>query len=106
MTIAGTVANDKVYDGDTLATLSNIGAVTHGRGHRDPEPQRSTGRQHQFNTKDVQTANTVTASGYSLADGSGLASNYALTSTSATAAANITPKSRDHRRHRGGRQGL
>ena len=28
MSITGTIANDKVYDGDTLATLSNIGSVT------------------------------------------------------------------------------
>ena len=45
-----------------------------------------------FNDKDVLDANLVTATGYSLADdGSFLASNYALTSTTATAAASITP---------------
>jgi hypothetical protein len=42
----------------------------------------------------VATANLVTGTGYSIADGGGggLASNYALTSTSSSAAANITPK--------------
>ena len=43
-------------------------------------------------TKDVPTANLVTGTGYSIADGTngGLASNYALTSSTATAAANIS----------------
>ena len=92
MTIAGTVADNKVYDGDTLATLSNIGAVTTGVGTETLSLNGPLAANINFNTKDVQTANTVTGSGYSLADGSGVASNYALTSTNATAAATITPK--------------
>ena len=94
VTIAGTVANDKVYDGNTLATLFNIGSGDHRR--RASRPWRSTdplAANINFNDPNVLMANTVTASGYSLADGSGLASNYALTSTSSTAAANITPRS-------------
>jgi hypothetical protein len=91
VTIAGTAANDKIYDGDTLATLSNIGAVTTGVGTETLSLNGPLAANINFNDPNVLTANTVTASGYSLADDTGLASNYALTSTSATAAANITP---------------
>nr|MBA3696874.1 hypothetical protein [Methylotenera sp.] len=45
-----------------------------------------------FNSKDVVTANTVNISGIALADGTGLASNYNLTNTTASTAANITAK--------------
>ena len=48
VTIAGTVANDKLYDGNTLATLFNIGAVTTGVGIGDADPQRPACRQHQL----------------------------------------------------------
>jgi filamentous hemagglutinin family protein len=94
VTISGMVANDKVYNGNTLATLSNSGTVTTDVGTEtlvlnSPEAANIT-----FNTKNVLTADTVTGTGYSLSDGTngGLASNYALTSTTATDGAHITAK--------------
>jgi filamentous hemagglutinin family protein len=92
VTIAGTVANDKVYDGDTLATLFNIGAVTTGVGSETLVLNGPLAANINFNDPNVLTADTVTASGYSLANDTALASNYALSSTSATATANITPR--------------
>ena len=92
VSITGTIADDKVYDGDTLATLSNIGTVTTGVGTEILSLNGPLAANINFNDPNVLTADTVTASGYSLADDTGLASNYALTSTSATAAANITPR--------------
>ncbi len=92
VTITGTVADDKVYDGGTLATLSNIGTVTTGVSGETLLLNGPLTADINFNTKDVATANLVTGTGYSIADGTGLASNYALTSTSATTAASITPK--------------
>ena len=92
MTISGTVANDKIYNGDTLATLSNIGAVTTGVGTETLVLNGPLAANINFNSKDVALATTVTGTGYSIANGvGGLASNYALTSTSSTAAAHITP---------------
>ena len=87
MSIAGTVADNKAYDGNTLATLSNIGGVTTGVGAETLVLNGPLAADINFNTKDVLTANTVTATGYSLADGTsgGLASNYQLTSTTSTA---------------------
>ncbi len=95
VTITGTVANNKVYDGNTLATLSNIGTVTTGVGSETLVLNGPAAANINFNSKDVATANLVTGTGYSISDGTGggLASNYALTSTSASAPANITPKS-------------
>jgi hypothetical protein len=94
VTITGTAANNKVYDGSTLATLSNIGSVSTGVGAETLVLNGPAAANINFNTKDVATANLVTGTGYSIADGGGggLASNYALTSTSSSAAANITPK--------------
>ncbi len=95
VTIVGTVANNKVYDGNTLATLSNIGTVTTGVGSETLVLNGPAAANINFNSKDVATANLVTGTGYSISDGTGggMASNYALSSTSASAAANITPKS-------------
>ena len=92
VTITGTTANNKVYDGATLATLSNIGTVATGIGGEALTLNGPLAANINFNTKDVTTANLVTGTGYSITDGTGLASNYALTSTTATAAANITTK--------------
>ena len=92
VTISGTVADDKVYDGDTRATLSNIGTVATGVGSETLTLNGPLAANINFNSKDVLVADTVTGTGYSIADGTGLASNYALTSTTATAAASITAR--------------
>jgi len=86
-TITATLtANDKVYDGTTTATgaltlVGLVGSETLGKTFTAA-----------FNSKDVATANLVTASSVQLTDGSGLASDYVLGSGQ-TAAARITPLS-------------
>jgi|GEM_PF-4836961 len=86
-TITATLtANDKAYDGTTTATgaltlVGLVGSETLGKTFTAT-----------FNSKDVATANLVTASSVQLTDGSGLASDYVLGSGQ-TAAARITPLS-------------
>jgi len=79
------VSSDKVYDGNTSATgsitLSGlVGSETLG-----------VSATYNFNNKNVNTANTVTATAITLADGTGLATNYVLASSPTTTTANITP---------------
>jgi len=83
---ATATANDKIYDGDDTATasLNLLGLV--GMERLIATPVNAS-----FNSKDVASATTVTVHALSLADDSGLASNYALASGQ-TAAARITPK--------------
>jgi len=79
-------ANDKVYNGNTTATLSSAtvtgiagtDVVTLGVGAAN------------FNTKDVGTGKTVTGTGLTL--GGADAGNYVLGAASATALADITAK--------------
>ncbi len=77
-------SSDKVYDGNTSATgsltLSGlVGSETLG-----------VSAAYAFNNKNVNLANTVTASSVMLADGTGLAGNYVLASGQTTTA-HITP---------------
>ena len=76
----------KIYDGNiaATATLNIVSGLANG------ETVGATGGA-TFNSKDVATANLVTVNSTSLADGTGLASNYSLASGQ-TAAAHITPK--------------
>lgn len=94
VTITGMAANNKVYDGTLLATLSNVGSVATGIVGEALVLNGPLAGNLQFNDPNVPLANRVTGTGYSLADGvGGLASNYALTATTSTAAAQITPVS-------------
>ncbi len=94
VTITGMAANNKVYDGTLLATLSNVGSVATGIVGEALVLNGPLAGNLQFNDPNVLLANSVTGTGYSLADGvGGLASNYALTATTSTAAAQITPAS-------------
>ena len=68
MTITGTVANDKLYDGNTLATLFNIGTVSTGVGIETLTLTDPLAANINFNDPNVLIADTVTASGYSLAE--------------------------------------
>ncbi len=89
--VTGITAGNKTYDGNTAATL-NTGAAgfTGIIAGENLTVGTATGS---FNSKDVLTANTVNINGISLADnGSSLASNYNLTNSTASAAANITPR--------------
>ncbi len=93
LAVSGLAATSKTYDGSTAATglISNWGAVLTGVGSEVLTLNHGSAT---FDTKNVGLGKTVTGSGYSLADGSGggLAANYALTSTSFTTTADITPK--------------
>ena len=81
-------ATDKIYDGNTSAGVTFSGFT----GLVGSETVTATGSG-TFNSKDVATANVVTANSTSLTDGTngGLASNYSLASGQ-TATAHITPK--------------
>jgi len=77
--ITGVVANAKVYDGTTAATLAARGTLTGLIGTQ--ALTLNAPATVAFDTRSAGTAKTVTASGYTLADGAGgLAANYALTS--------------------------
>ncbi len=91
LTISGLTASNKPYDGTTAATVSNWGSVSTGVGSETLTLNSGTAT---FATPGAANGKTVTATGYTLADGSngGLASNYVLSSTSSTTTANITPK--------------
>jgi trimeric autotransporter adhesin len=82
---ASATAPNKVYDGNTTAapTLAITAGLVAGE-------QLSVTGTATFNSKDVLTANVVTVDSISLADGTGLASNYSL-SAGQTTAAFITP---------------
>jgi trimeric autotransporter adhesin len=82
---ASATAPNKVYDGNTTAapTLAITAGLVAGE-------QLSVTGTASFNSKDVLTANVVTVDSISLADGTGLASNYSL-SAGQTTAAFITP---------------
>jgi filamentous hemagglutinin family protein len=89
VSVTGMQAATKVYDGSTAATLSSRGTLAGlvaGQSLTLNGP--STGV---FDTRSAGTGKTVTASGYSLADGAGgKASNYALASTTATGTGTIS----------------
>lgn len=86
--VTGIAANNKTYDGNTSATLNVAGASFTGIVSGETlAVGTATGT---FNSKDVISANTVSINGITLADGTGLASNYNLTNSTASAAANIT----------------
>ncbi|RJG05293.1 filamentous hemagglutinin N-terminal domain-containing protein [Noviherbaspirillum cavernae] len=88
VTVTGAVADNKTYDGSTTATLSNIGSLS-GLVGGETLTLSQTGTA-TFGDKNAGSGKTVTATGYSLADGAGgLASNYQLASTSATTTADI-----------------
>ncbi|MGC0151917.1 YDG domain-containing protein [Chromobacterium vaccinii] len=78
-------AANKTYDGSTSATLSSQGVT----GAINGETLVLNAAAANFNTQDAGTGKTVTASGLTLGNGTGLASDYALQSTTATATANI-----------------
>jgi filamentous hemagglutinin family protein len=87
--ITGITANNKVYDGNTDATLVTTGAAFTGKFSGDSlSVGSSTGT---FDTKDVGVGKTVSITGLTLAGTD--AGNYNLTNTTATTTANITKAS-------------
>jgi len=91
LTVSGLSASNRVYDATTDVTISNWGSVTTGVGSETLVLNHGTAS---FSDANAANGKTVTAVGYALADGGngGLASNYQLSSTSATTTANITRK--------------
>ncbi len=87
LSMSGLTAANKTYDGMDGASISNWGAVSTGVGSETLTLNHGTAA---FNNVNAGTR-TVSATGYSLADGSGggLASNYQLSSTTATTTATI-----------------
>jgi filamentous hemagglutinin family protein len=88
LSVIGLSATDKVYDGNVSSTISNWGTVSTGVGNETLILNRGSAS---FLNAGAGIGKTVSAIGYSLADGSngGLAGNYQLTSTVATTTANI-----------------
>ena len=78
------VANDKQYDGNTIATLNNITSPGFISGDLVTVNYTSA----TFDTKEVGNNKTVTVTGISLTSTD--APNYVLASNTATALANIT----------------
>ncbi len=88
VTITGLAASDKTYDSTDAVTVTQWGSVSTGVGAETLilNPGSAT-----FSNANAGNGKTVTAIGYSLADGSsgGLASNYVLSASTATTTANI-----------------
>jgi len=87
LALAGLTANDKVYDGNTSATLSG-GALS---GLVGTETLNFSGLTGAFTNKNAGVAKSVAVSGISLADGTGLASNYTVSNPTGLSAS-ITPR--------------
>jgi hypothetical protein len=94
LTVTGTTAADKVYDGNTTATITNVGTLS---GFIDDETVTATATG-LFDSKNVnivsgQVADRDVTASFTLANGTngGLAGNYILADVSGIAAA-ITPK--------------
>ena len=90
VTVSGITANDKVYDGTTVAELNTNSASIGGKVGNDDvtiDVANATGT---FDTKNVGTGKTVTITDITL--GGNDAGNYTLSSDSATATADITAK--------------
>src|SRR5262249_20612435 len=89
-------ANDKVYDGNTTEPNANMSCSLTGVLPADNLNVICTATSGTFNTKDVATANqvtaTVTISGSAAGNYTLGAAGTAVSSTSANDAANITPK--------------
>jgi hypothetical protein len=85
--VSGLAASNKVYDAGTSVAISNWGAISTGIAGQALTLNHGTAS---FADANAATGKTVTATGYSLVDGTGLASNYQLASTSATTTADIS----------------
>ena len=87
LTITGLAADNKSYDGTTAVTISSWGSVSTGITGEALTLNHGSAS---FDNANAGDGKTVTASGYSLANGTGgLASNYQLASTSATTTADV-----------------
>ncbi|WP_426335828.1 YDG domain-containing protein [Pseudoduganella sp. R-31] len=87
LTLTGLVAAEKVYDGNTSATL-NGGSLN---GLVGAETLNFSGLTGAFADRNVGAAKAVTVSGLQLSDGTGLASNYTISNPSGVTGT-ITPR--------------
>jgi len=88
VSVTGLAADNKEFDGTPTVFIRDWGTVVTGVGSETLALNHGSAA---FSDSIVGTGKTVTAEGYSLANGTqgGLASNYVLTSTSAQTLANI-----------------
>ncbi|KAB8042756.1 YDG domain-containing protein [Janthinobacterium aquaticum] len=86
--VSNIVASDKVYDGNTKATVSNAGATFAGMVNGDALTVSATSAA--FADKNAGSGKTVNASGLTL--GGTDVANYVLTATTGSGTAAITPK--------------
>jgi gliding motility-associated-like protein len=86
LTVTGVTANNKVYDGNTTATLNTGSAALSGVMGSDAVTLVRTGATGTFNNKNAGTSKTVTISGFTISGAD--AGKYSLTQPTATA--NIT----------------
>jgi filamentous hemagglutinin family protein len=86
--VSGLIVASKTYDGQVNASVANWGSISTGVGNETLSLGHGAAA---FADASAGNAKTVTASGYTLADGAngGLARNYVLSSTTATAIADI-----------------
>ena len=89
LTVTGITANNKVYDGNTTATLNTAGATLVGVVSGHTVTLNTGGATGTFDTKNVGTGKTVTVAGLTISGAD--AGNYTLTQPTTTA--NITAKS-------------
>jgi hypothetical protein len=89
LTLSGITASNKTYDGTTSATLNTAGVTYSGLVNGETVTLSGTGVG-TFSDKNAANGKTVTVSGYTITNGTGLASNYTLAQPSGLTA-NITP---------------
>ena len=90
VTVTGLAAANKTYDGNSSVVITQWGSVATGVINESLTLLSGTAS---FVDASAQNGKTVTASGYSLANGAGgAASNYTLTSSTSTTTANIDQK--------------
>lgn len=83
LTVTGIAANNKVYNGNTAATLNTAGASLVGVGGGDSVSLVTSGATGTFADKNIGAGKTVTISGLALSGGS--SANYSLAQPAATA---------------------
>ncbi|WP_258001200.1 YDG domain-containing protein [Janthinobacterium sp. ROICE36] len=87
LTVSGVSVASKIYDGNTKASISGgtLNGLVIG------ETLSLSGQSGAFNDKDASNGKAVTVTGATLADGTGLASNYTVSNATGVTG-NITPK--------------
>lgn len=88
VSVSGATVAGKTYDGGTGASVTSAGTLTGLVGN---ETLTLSVAGANFADKNAGAGKSATVSGYTLADGSGLAGNYVLAATTASATADITP---------------